>query len=156
MSRRRGFTLIEMLLVMAILGILAAAARPLLELQAQRSREQALRHALRSVRTAIDAYHQAALAGQVARSVGDSGYPPTLEALVQGVPDLRSPADKRLFFLRRLPRDPFADPALPAGQTWALRSADSPPDAPQAGKDVFDILSTSERKALDGSRYRDW
>lgn len=156
MRREVGFTLIEMVVVLAILGMLGAAARPLLELQVQRGKERELREALRSLRASIDNYRQAALAGQVARSPGDSGYPPNLEALIKGVPDMRSGTNQRIYFLRRIPRDPFADQALPAADTWVPRSADSPPDDPRPGRDVFDVASTSQRKALDGSVYRDW
>jgi general secretion pathway protein G len=61
-----------------------------------------------------------------------------------------------VYFLRRLPRDPFADASLPAAQTWALRAYDSPPDAPRAGRDVFDVASRSQRRALDGTRIDQW
>ena len=154
--RRRGFTLIEVLVVLAILGVLGAAARPLLELQVQRGKERELREALRTLRTAIDAYRQAVLAGQVSRLPGDSGYPPNLSVLTMGVPDMRSGTNQQIYFLRRLPRDPFADAALPAAETWSLRSASSPPEAPQPGRDVFDVMSKVERKALDGSVYSQW
>ncbi len=154
--QHRGFTLIEVLVVLAILGVLGAAARPLLELQVQRGKERELRAALRTVRGAIDAYRQAALAGQVSRLPGESGYPPNLVALTQGVPDMRSGTNHQIYFLRRLPRDPFADAALPAADTWHLRSASSPPDAPQPGHDVFDVMSKIDKKALDGSVYSQW
>ena len=154
--RVRGFTLIEMLVVLTLMAILATAARPLLELSVQRSREHALRAGLRSVRGALDAYKKAVEDGQVTRSPEDSGYPPNLQALVAGVPDAKSPGGKKLYFLRRLPRDPFADPQLPPADSWGLRAADSPPDEPRAGRDVFDVYSRSERRALDGTRYRDW
>lgn len=151
-----GFTLIEMLVVLAILGFLGSAARPMLGLQVQRSQERELREALRTLRGAIDRYHRAATAGQVQLLPGQSGYPPTLDALIDGVPDMRSGSNRRLYFLRRIPRDPFADPALPAAQTWALRSADSPPGDPRPGRDVFDVMSRSQRRALDGSAYSQW
>lgn len=156
-----GFTLIEMVVVLAIVAILASAALPLQELAVRRVQESALREALRSLRTAIDAHRQAVEAKQVARGRDGSPYPPTLQALVQGVPMIDEqgqplPGHTRLYFLRRLPRDPFADPAIPAAETWQLRSSHSPPDAPAPGDDVFDVMSRSERQALDGTRLRDW
>ena len=154
--RQRGFTLIEMLVVLAIVGLLAAAARPMLELSQQRSQEFELRSALRHLRTAIDAYKRASDEGRVGKPADASGYPPDLQALVDGVPDIRTPTGERIYFLRSLPRDPFADPTLPAAQTWALRAYDSPPNSPREGRDVFDIHSRSERAALDGSHVKDW
>ena len=154
--RARGFTLIEMLVVLALMGILASAARPLLELSVQRSREHELRQALRTVRGALDAYKKATEVGAVGKGAEDSGYPPNLQALVAGVADAKSVDGKKIYFLRRLPRDPFADRGLPPAETWGLRAADSPPDEPRPGRDVFDIYSRSERRALDGTKYRDW
>lgn len=156
MRAARGFTLIEMLVVLALLGVLASAARPLLELSVQRSREHELRQGLRTLRAALDAYKRAAEAGRVVLSPEDSGYPARLQLLVDGVADAKSPNGGRLYFLRRLPRDPFAPAELPAVESWGLRAYDSPPDDPRAGKDVFDVFSRSERKALDGSRLKDW
>ena len=154
--RVQGFTLIEMLVVLTLMAILAGAARPLLELSVQRSREYALRQALRTVRTALDAYKKAVELGTVAKSAEDSGYPPSLNALVAGVPDAKAVDGKKIYFLRRLPRDPFAEASLPAAETWGLRAADSPPEEPRPGRDVFDIYSRSERRALDGTKVRDW
>ena len=157
-SRRRaaGFTLIEMVVVVAIVGILATAAQPLLELQARRQKEFTLRQGLRTLRGAIDAYRQAAIDGRIAQPENTSGCPPALQVLVDGVPDARAPKERKVYFLRRMPRDPFADAAVPAAQTWGLRSYDSPPDSPQAGRDVFDIHSQADGTGLDGTRYRDW
>lgn len=152
----RGFTLIEMLVVLAMLGVLVSAARPLLELSVQRSREHELRQGLRTLREALDAYKRAAEAGSILLGPEDSGYPARLQLLVDGVPDARSPNGRKLYFLRRLPRDPFAPPDLPAADTWGLRAYDSPPDDPRAGKDVFDVFSHAERRALDGSKLKDW
>jgi general secretion pathway protein G len=156
MRAARGFTLVEMVVVVAIVGILAAAAQPVIEFSLQRSRELELRQSLRTLREAIDAYKLAADVRRIEVAADASGYPPRLDALVDGVPDLRSAKGKRLYFLRRLPRDPFADPALPAAQTWGMRSYDSPPDAPTPGRDVFDVHSKSNRTGLDGTRLRDW
>ncbi len=155
-SRDRGFTLIEMLVVLALVGVLAAAARPVLELSVRRSQEFALREALRQFRSALDAYKRAADKGRIARQIDDSGYPPDLQALVRGVPDIKSPNGRKLYFLRRLPRDPFAPAELEAQDGWQLRAADSGPAERRAGRDVFDVYSRSERRALDGSYYKDW
>lgn len=153
--RQRGFTLVEMVVVVAIVGILAAAAHPVLALTQRRAKEIELRQALRSLREAIDAYKRAAEAGRITMPANSSGYPPTLEALVQGVPDAQTPATRH-YFLRRLPRDPFADASLPAASSWAVRSYDSPPDSPRPGRDVFDVQSQSEHVALDGTPVRQW
>lgn len=155
--RSRGFTLVEMLAVVTIVGILAAAAQPLAVWVHKRQREAELRQALRTLRNGLDAYWQAAHEGRITLKAGDSGYPPDLDSLVQGVPDAKDPEHhKRIYFLRRLPRDPLADTSLPAAQSWGLRSYDSPPEAPAAGRDVFDVFSRAEGTAIDGSRYRDW
>lgn len=159
---RHGFTLIEMVAVLAILGLLATMAVPLLELTARRAQELALRTALRELRGAIDAHKAAADGGRIVvpRSTEGSGYPPSLESLVQGVPladDQGRPVPSaRLYLLRRLPRDPFADSQLPAAQSWGLRASDTPPDSPASGRDVFDVYSRSDKRALDGSNYADW
>jgi general secretion pathway protein G len=151
----RGFTLIEMVVVVALVGILAAAAQPVLELTQRRAKELELRQALRTLREAIDAYKQAVDAGRIKAPADASGYPPSLDALVAGVPDARVPATRH-YFMRRVPRDPFADASLPAARSWGLRSYDSPPDAPAPGRDVFDVQSQSEHVALDGTPVRQW
>jgi general secretion pathway protein G len=157
MIRRRGFTLIELVVTLAIVALLAAAAAPLVELTVKRNRERELRTALREIRAAIDAYKRAGEEGRILRSPRQSGYPPTLAALTDGVPDLRSPERRAIYFLRRLPRDPtFPDPGAPAASTWGKRSYESPADAPAEGEDVFDVRSLSEGVALNGTPYRGW
>lgn len=153
----RGFTLIELVVTVAIVGVLASVAVPLVELQVQRAREHELRVALRQIREAIDAYKQAYDEGRMLNRVGASGYPRSLDELVNGVPDARSADNRRLVFLRRVPRDPFhPDRERPAAETWGLRAYGSPPDAPRAGEDVFDVYSLSTRRSLRGAPYRDW
>lgn len=151
-----GFTLIELLITVAILAMLAGGAMSFADLAVQRSHEQELRSALRQIREAIDAYKVAADTGRIAKAADASGYPPTLTALTEGVPDASSAQAKKLYFLRRLPRDPMADPALPPEATWGLRSYDSDADNPQAGRDVFDVYSLSPKTSLGGRPYREW
>lgn len=152
----RAFTLIEVLSVLAILGLLAAMAMPVAELVAKRQKEQDLRLALREIRQAIDEYKRLADAGRIARRVGDSGYPRTLDELVVGVPDLAHPKGARIYLLRRIPRDPFAPFGVDGAASWAQRSYASPPDAPAEGDDVYDVLSRSDGVGLNGVPYRKW
>lgn len=156
MRRGRGFTLIELVITVALIGLLAALAAPVAETVVRRSKEQELKAALMQIRDAIDAYKEAADAGRIAKAATDSGYPANLDVLASGVVDKASPSGGKIYFLRRVPRDPFADASLPAAQTWGLRASDAPPDAIREGKDLFDVRSLSEGKALDGSYYKEW
>ena len=123
----------------------------------QRSREQDLRLSLREIRKAIDAYKVAVEQGRVESKADESGYPPTLDLLVQGVPDQRDPNKANIHFLRRIPRDPFfTDPTVPAQGTWRLRSYESDPDSPAEGKDVYDVYSGSRGVGLNGVPYAKW
>ena len=152
MKHRRGFTLIEMLVVVAIIAVLAGAAFPLAEHAIRREREQDLRTALRQLRTALDAYKQAYDEGRMLKRVDASGYPRRLEELVDGVEDAKNPLKAKIYFLRRLPRDPtYADATVPAAATWGLRSYASPPDDPRSGDDVFDVYSLSPPLGLNGN-----
>ncbi len=153
-----GFTLLEIVIALAVLSVLVTMAVPVLQVQAQRQRESELRAALRDIRSAIDAYKRAADEGRVARAAEASGYPPSLDALVLGVPDLRDPGKRPIYFLRRLPRDPMlqAEDGAPVADGWGLRSYASPPEEPRAGDDVFDVYSRSERVGSNGVPYRSW
>ena len=153
----RGFTLIELVITVAIVALLASVALPVSELAVQRTKEQELRRTLRQVREAIDAYKQASDEGRIQKSVGDSGYPKKLEELAEGVDDQKSPKKEKIYFLRRIPRDPFnADSTLSAVATWGKRSYASPPDDPKEGEDVFDVFSLAQGKGINGQPYRDW
>jgi general secretion pathway protein G len=145
-----GFTLIELLITVTIVALLASVALPLAEVSSQRSREQDLRRSLREVREAIDAFKRSSDEGIIERAADRSGYPPTLAVLVEGVPDKRKPDGPKVFFLRRLPRDPLT------GEDWGLRSYASTHADPQAGQDVYDIFSASRGTGLNGIPYRSW
>lgn len=152
-----GFTLIELLVTLTIVAILASVALPLAELSVKRTRENELRAALREIRGALDAYKQAGDDGRRLKKADESGYPPSLEVLVDGIEDARSAKKAKIYFLRRLPRDPLhADAQTPAAQTWGKRSYDSPADAPQEGRDVYDVHSLSMAEAMNGIPYRQW
>jgi len=149
--KARGFTLIELVIAVAIVAILASAVLPLNELVVQRAKEQDLRRALREIRTAIDAYKQASDEGRIQKRVGESGYPKRLEDLVQGVEDEKSAKKERIYFLRRLPPDSLVEDGK-----WGLRSYASPPDDPREGEDVFDVYTLAAGKGINGRPYREW
>ena len=153
----KGFTLIELVVTVAIVAVLASVALPFNELIVQRSKEQDLRRALREMREAIDTYKQASDEGRVQKRVGETGYPRKLEDLVEGVEDQKNPKKERIYFLRRLPRDPLAaDPALSPAESWGKRAYASPPDDPREGEDVFDVFSRAAGTGINGRPYKEW
>ncbi len=161
MSEKRsaewGFTLVEMVMTVAIVGILASAAMPLASLVSQRNNEQELRQSLMQIRQAIDEHRRQFDSGKITKSIGDTGFPKSLKDLTEGVVDQTSTDKKRIIFLRRIPRDPFhKDPSVKPEDTWGLRSYDSPPDDPSPGKDVFDIYSLDRGVGLNGIPYSKW
>ena len=152
-----GFTLIELVITVAIIGLLAGVAVPTMELVLKRNKEQDLRLSLREIRKGIDAYKQAFDEGHILKIVGDSGYPPTLKILADGVPDALSPEQRKIYFLRRIPRDPLSsDSNLAPEQTWGLRSYDSDSDNPLEGKDVYDVYSLATGSGINRVPYRQW
>src|SRR5882724_10490495 len=156
-SRGQGFTLIELVITVAIVALLASVALPVSELAVQRTKEQELRRTLRQIREAIDLHKQASDEGRIQKSVGDSGYPKKLEDLAEGVDDQKNPKKVKIYFLRRIPRDPLnTDPTLSAAASWGKRSYASPPDDPREGDDVSDVFSLAAGKGINGQPYRDW
>lgn len=154
----RGFTLIEVLVTVAIVGLLATITFPLVQLNSQREREAELRNALRQIRTALDAYKQAVDDGRITSDIKGSGYPPDLRTLVDGVTDAKSPqGGTKIYFLRRIPMDPmFPESEQMDGPKWGIRSYASSADNPQPGQDVYDVYSLSTGTGLNGVPYRDW
>lgn len=160
----RGFTIVELMITLAILAVLAMVALPLAEHTVKRDKELQLRRSLRDIRTAIDAYKKAYDEGKIAPPLSTNpsdppptGYPPTLAALVGGVPNAKQ-AGQTLYFLRRIPADPFApNPALPPEKTWGLRSYSTSADNPSYDNvDVYDVYSLSTETGLNGVPYKTW
>ena len=150
--RRRGFTLIELSIALAVLAVLVTMAVPSLRVQAQRQKETEFRAALRDIRGALDAYKRAAQEGRIKLPADASGYPTSLDKLVEGVADVGRSDGARIYFLRRVPRDLFSAD----GAGWGLRSYASSAESPSAGVDVFDVYSLSAGVGLNGVPYREW
>lgn len=156
-GRQRGYTLVELLVVLAVLALLAGMAMPLAEVTVQRERERELKRDLWEIRDAIDAYARARTLGAIPGSPAESPYPPSLNALVVATPDARADhAGEVLRFLREIPRDPFADPSSLPSRSWGLRSYSSDADKPRPGSDVYDVHSLSDGIGLNGVPLKDW
>ena len=155
MQLSRGYTFVELLIVTTVLMVLASAVLPMARVTTQRQREAELRRTLRELRTAIDKFKDAADQGVIPTTeleAGSEGYPPDLETLVTGVRMANDASGRKLKFLRRVPQDPMTN-----STEWGLRSYQDAPDSTSWGGDnVFDVYTTSEGRALDGTNYRDW
>ena len=155
MVNQRGYTFVEMLVVATIILVLAAGIMPLAKVTSRRSREAELRRALREMRTAIDKYKDAADLGNISSldiKAGSENYPPDLDTLVEGVAAANDATGRKLKFLRRIPTDPMTRTT-----EWGLRSYQDRPDSTRwGGQNVFDVYTTSDGTALDGSKYKSW
>lgn len=156
---KKGFTIIELVVTLAIVAILASAAMPLLQVSVLRNKELELKNNLREIRTAIDAYKAAWDAGRIEKKIDQTGYPPNLETLVEGVDDIKDPKKRKIKFLRKIPQDPMlpvqAD-NLDTQTNWGLISYDSEPNKPVEGNDVYDVFSLSSGIGTNGIPYAQW
>ncbi|HEY0162199.1 MAG TPA: type II secretion system protein [Edaphobacter sp.] len=143
-----GLTLVELIIVVAILSILATAAVPIARFQVRREKERELRRDLWEMRAAIDRYKDAADKGAFQVKVESMGYPPDLQTLVDGV----EVQGKTVRFLRKIPVDP-----LTGNSEWGTRSNQDDPESDSGdGQNVFDVYSKSQSTALDGTKYSTW
>ena len=155
-----GFTLIELIVTVTIVAILASVAMPMLKMTLQRSKENELRANLRQIREAIDAYKKASDEGRIKKNIEESGYPPNLEILVDGVVNEKDIKKNKLKFLRRIPLDPMSPVTSinnnELANNWGLRSYASEVESPQPGDDVFDVYSQSQQLGINGVPYAQW
>ena len=151
MTRERGYTLVELVLVCAVLAILAAVALPTTKYTRLRLREMELRAALREMRSAIDEHKRYSDAGLVAVEFGTDGYPSDLDVLVEGV-EVVGQIDKQVKFLRRIPVDPMT-----GEPDWGKRAYEDDPDETSwGGENVFDVYSLAAGVGLNGVPYAEW
>jgi general secretion pathway protein G len=159
MRRYAGFTLIEISVALAVMSVLMLGAIPVYRAEQLRAKEKELRLSLIQIRQALDDYKRASDDSRIVKSAGSSGYPANLDALVRGAQKAGTQQREWIYFLRRLPRDPFAPEelsVLSATGTWDTRASSSPPDAPAPGADVFDVFSKSKKIGLNGIPYNKW
>ena len=151
-----GFTLIELIVTVSLMAILASVIVPITQLSMQRVKEQELKSALKEIRTAIDAYKQAGDNGHIYRSADTTGYPNTLNELTDGVVDIKDSKKRKIYFLRKIPVDPFYEDSSSADKTWGIRSYRNEPDHFKYDGDVYDVYSLSTKTGLNGRPYKDW
>jgi len=146
--QQSGLTLVELIIVIAVLGVLAVMLLPMARINAKRDQERELRRDLWEMRSAIDRYKDLADKNSFQTKVDSFGYPPDLDTLVKG----QDVHGVKIKFLRRLPVDPMT-----GKDEWGLRSMQDEPDSDSwGGQNVFDVYSKSEGTGLDGNKYKDW
>lgn len=152
-NRLKGFTLIELLIVILIISILAVVAIPMVETSVKRNKEILLRRNLRIIITAIDTYRKFVIENNVEHDEDTYGFPETLEDLVDGVEYKDKQGEERIQkFLRKIPVDPMTN-----SYEWGMRSYQDDRDSSSWGSEnLYDVYTKSERKALDGTYYKDW
>lgn len=155
-----GFTLIELVVTLVIVAILGSAAMPMIQLNVKRSKETELRRSLWQLRDAIDAYKKAVDDGLIEAEINQSGYPPNLEILVEGVENAKDTNKLKMKFLRKIPLDPMLHKDQidldDVSSFWGLRSYESDSETPQAGDNVFDVYSLSDGVGINGVPYARW
>jgi len=136
-------------MVVALIALLSTMVLPVAKFTVKRRKEAELHLALRQVRTAIDEYKRLSDQGLIPVKIGGEGYPEDLEELVEGVEIVGQETKRR--FLRRIPIDPMTH------DDWELRSYQDDPDATSwGGQNIYDIRTSSDGVALDGTKYADW
>jgi general secretion pathway protein G len=144
-----GFTLAELVMVVALIAVLSAMVLPVAKFTVKRRKETELRLALRQVRTGIDEYKRLSDQGMIPVKIGGEGYPESLEELVEGVAIVGQETKRR--FLRRIPLDPMTH------DDWVLRSYQDDMDSTMwGGENVYDIRTSSEGIAINGTKYAEW
>jgi general secretion pathway protein G len=151
-KNQRGLTLVELIVAFTIMSLLTAMSVPLARYKVRRDKERELRYALREIRTAIDKYKDAADGQKLGtQKMGAENYPENLEVLVEGV-KLQGEVDKKIRFLRRIPKDPFTN-----SYDWGKRSTqDDPKSTAWGGQNVFDVFTKTTERAKDGTPYSEW
>jgi len=143
-----GFTLIELIVTVALLMVLCGMAIPLAKHTAQREKERALRVNLQTLRDAIDRYAEGSQSGKFFKAPS-YGYPPNLDALVNPI-ELQG--GKKLRLLREIPVDPMT-----GDRNWGVHSMEDDPTSDDwDGGQVWDVYSKSQGTGLNGVKYRDW
>ena len=148
--KENGYSMTELIAVVIILGLLASAVIPMTKMTVIRGKELELRRSLREMRRAIDLYKKMADDKKIEVDATGTGYPQEFEELIEGVQLVGT--DRKMKFLRRIPKDPFT-----GRREWGFRGSQDDPDSESwDGEDIFDVHSLSEKKALDGTFYREW